>query len=58
MANMRTVTKTVEIEYGNWIEEPRAAARVWWLIDGDWVHKGWLMSTVVPCGDGYKYGGA
>lgn len=34
------------IEYGDWIEQPNAAARVWWVVDGEWVHKGWLMKTL------------
>ena len=41
---------TVKLEYGNWIEQPNAAARVWFLINGDWVQKGWLMKEVVNYG--------
>ena len=72
MANMRTVKKTVRFlnpaemaeEFGallcnivNSMPCPGAKG-VFWLIDGQWVHKGWLMPSVIPCpGGGYKYGG-
>ena len=58
MANMRTVRKTVRFT-GTRPDAPKPGAeKVEFLIDGEWVHKGWLMPNVIPCGDGYKYGGA
>lgn len=61
MANMRTVERTVMFTPDSTMaaEAPvEGAEAVWWLIDGVWHHKGWLMPSVIPCGDGYKYGSA
>ena len=59
MANMRTVEpRTTHIVEADFEDAPvPGAKRVLWFIDGEWVHKGWLMPAVIPCGDGYKYGG-
>lgn len=43
--------KTVKIEHFSADDAPVMGARkVWFLIDGQWVHKGWLMPEVEqPC---------
>ena len=51
MAELRTVTKTVEIDPpAHHSENPPVpgACKVWWLIDTVWAHKGWLMPEIKP----------
>ena len=43
--------KTTVIDYQRHPDAPvPGAAKVFWLIDGRWVHKGWLMPAVVSDG--------
>ncbi len=44
MANMKSVKKTTK--FGPFEADWRRP--VYWLIDGKWVHKGWLMPEVGP----------
>ena len=43
MANMRTVRKTVRITGTRSNAPVKGAEKVEFLIDGEWVHKGWMM---------------
>jgi hypothetical protein len=41
------MTGSTLIDYQNFEDAPvLGALKVWWLIEGVWVHKGWLMPAL------------